>query len=112
MNMLLQNIDVYLQHKHDVGLIKKNFHVKFLPNSVLTKQRPSRVSLLYQDTLNDLLDQLCKSRIIGSNTKMGSEFINPIIILLKGNIVELVIDARYLNSITDLSRYSWPLELS
>ena len=41
---------------------------------------------------------------------MGSEFINPIIILPKGNIVKLVIDARYLNSITDLSRYSWPLE--
>ena len=47
---------------------------------------------------------------MGSNTEMGSEFINPIIILPKGNIVKLVIDARYLNSITDLSHYSWPLE--
>ena len=47
---------------------------------------------------------------MGSNTEMGSEFINPIIILPKGNIVKLVIDARYLKSITDLSRYSWPLE--
>ena len=47
---------------------------------------------------------------MGSNTEKGSEFINPIIILPKGNIVKLVIDERYLNSITDLSRYSWPLE--
>ena len=47
---------------------------------------------------------------MGGNTEMGSEFINPIIILPKGSIVKLVIDARYLNSITDLSRYSWPLE--
>ena len=31
-------------------------------------------------------------------------------ILPKINTVKLVIDARYLNSITDLSRYSWPLE--
>ena len=41
---------------------------------------------------------------------MGSEVINHIEILPKGNIVKLVIDARYSNSITDLSRYSWPLE--
>ena len=113
MNVLLQNKNVYSQHKYDVGLIKRKFHVKLLPNSVLTKQRPSRVSLHYEEKLNDLLDQLCKSGIIremGSNTEMGSEFINPIIILPKGNIVKLFIDARYLNSITDLSRYSWPLE--
>ena len=58
MNMLLQNKDVYSQHKYDVGLIKQKFHVKLLPNSVLTKQRPSRVSLHYQEKLNDLLDQL------------------------------------------------------
>ena len=43
------------------------------------------------------------------NDKMGSEFINPIIILPTGNTVKLVVDARYLNSNTDL-RYSWPLE--
>ena len=41
---------------------------------------------------------------------MKSEFINPIIIIPKGNIVKLVIDAKYLNSITDLNRYSFPLE--
>jgi hypothetical protein len=42
--------------------------------------------------------------------EMGTAFINPIIIIPKGNIIKLVIDARYLNSITDLSLYSWPLE--
>ena len=41
---------------------------------------------------------------------MGSLFTNPIIILPKGDAVELVIDTRCLNSITDLSNYSWPLE--
>ena len=45
--MLLQNKDVYSQHKDDIGLIKRKFHVKLLPNSVMTKQRPSRVSLHY-----------------------------------------------------------------
>ena len=47
---------------------------------------------------------------MGSDVEMGSLFTNPIIILPKGDTVKLVIDARYLNSITDLSNYSWPLE--
>ena len=110
---LTKNKDVYSQHKYDVGKIKQKFHVKFLPNSTLTKQRPSKVPLHYQEKLENLLEQLCKTGIIremGNDKEMGSEFINPIIILPKGNTVKLVIDARYLNSITDLSRYSWPLE--
>ena len=41
---------------------------------------------------------------------MGPLFINPVIILPKGNIVKLIIDARYQNSILDLSKYLWPLE--
>ena len=110
---LTKNKDVYSQHKYDVGKIKQKFHVKLLPNSTLTKQRPSKVPLHYQEKLENLLEQLCKTGIIremGNDKEMGSEFINPIIILPKGNTVKLVIDARYLNSITDLSRYSWPLE--
>ena len=47
---------------------------------------------------------------MGGDTEMGSSYINPVIILPKGNIMKLVIDARYLNSITDLSKNSWPLE--
>ena len=85
--MLLQDKDVYSQHKYDVGLIKHKFHVKLLPNSVLTKQRPSRVSLHYQEKLNDLPEQLCKSGIIRemvSNTKMGSEFIAQLYYFQKG----------------------------
>ena len=47
---------------------------------------------------------------MGSDVEMGSLFTHPIIILPNGDTVKLVIDARYLNSITDLSNYSWPLE--
>ena len=41
---------------------------------------------------------------------MGSLFFNPIILMLKNDYVKLVIDARYLISVTDLTNYSWPLE--
>ena len=46
---------------------------------------------------------------MGNHIEMGSLFTKLIIILPKGDIVELVIDARYLNSLTDLSSYSWLL---
>ena len=49
-------------------------------------------------------------REMGSDVQMGSLFTNPIITLPKGETVKLVIDVRYLNSKTDLSNYSWPLE--
>ena len=79
----------------------------------MTKQRPSRVPLHHHEQLEILLEQLCKAGIVremGDETEIGSSFINPVIILPKGKIVKLVIDGRYLNSITDLSKYSWPLE--
>ena len=103
MKLPARDKDVYSQHKYDVGEIKQKFHVKLLPNSTLTKQRPSRVPLHHQEKLEILLDQLCKAGIIremGDDTEMGSSFINPVIILPRRNIVKLIIDARYLNSIT------------
>ena len=42
--------------------------------------------------------------------KMGSLFVNPTILMHKNDYVTLVIDAIYLNSVTDLLNYSMPLE--
>ena len=47
---------------------------------------------------------------MGHDDEMGSLFVNPIILMLKSDYVKLVIDARFLNSVTDLTNYSWPLE--
>ena len=41
---------------------------------------------------------------------MGSLFVNPFILMPKNDCVKLVIDARFLNSVTDLTNHSWPLE--
>ena len=41
---------------------------------------------------------------------MGFFFVNPIVLMPKSDSVKLVIDARYLNSVTDLTNYAWPLE--
>ena len=90
----------------------QEFHVKLKEDAELRKQRPSKVPLHYRDRLEILLNELQRAGIIremGSDVEMGSLFTNPII-LPKGDNIKLVIDARYLNSITDLSNYSWPLE--
>ena len=83
------------------------------PNSELRKQRPSKCPLHLKDILEKLLGQLQDSGIfreMGDDDELGSLFVNPIILLPKADYVKLVIDARYLNSITDLTNYSWPLE--
>ena len=112
-DMIIDSRDVYSQHKCDIGQTKQRFHVTLKPNSELRKQRPSKVPLHLKDKLEKLLGQLKETGIIremGDDYELGSLFVNPIILLSKADYVKLVIDARYLNSITDLTNYSWPLE--
>ena len=66
-----------------------------------------------KDKLEKLLTQLKDADIIremGVDDEMGSLFVNPIIPMPKNDYVKLVIGARYLNTVTDLTNYSWPLE--
>ena len=112
-DMLIDSADVYSQHKFDVGKVRQKFHVTLKANSELKKQRPSKVPLHLKDKLEKLLGQLQEADIIremGDDDELGSLFVNPIILMPKADYVKLVIDARYLNSITDLTNYSWPLE--
>ena len=46
----------------------------------------------------------------GDDVKIGSLFFKPFILMPENDSVKLVIDARYLNSVTDLINYPWPLE--
>ena len=48
-------------------------------------------------------------REMGNDDEMGSPLVNPIILMPKIDYVKLVIDARYLNSMTQLTNYSWLL---
>ena len=112
-DMLLDSRDVYSQHKFDVGKTRQNFHVTLKPKAELKRQRPSKVPLHLKEKLEKLLTQLKDADIIremGDDDEMGSLFVNPIILMPKNDYVKLVIDARYLNSVTDLTNYSWPLE--
>ena len=109
MDMLVDARDVYSQHKFDVGKTRQKFHVTLKSNVELKRQRPSKVPLHLMEKLQKLLTQLKDAHIIremGDDDKMGSLIVNPIILMPKNDYVKLVIDARYLNSVTDLTNYS------
>ena len=112
-DMLIDSKDVYFLRKFDVGKTRQKFHVTLKPNVELKRQPASKVPLHLKDKLEKLLTQLKDADIIremGNDDEMGSLFVNPIILMPRNDYVKLVIDARYLNSVTDLTNYSWPLE--
>ena len=112
-DMLVDAREVYSQHKFDVGKTRQKFQVTLKPNVELKRQRPSKVPLHLKEKLEKLLTQLKDADIIremGDDDEMGSLFVNPTILMPKNDYVKVVIDARYLNSVTDLTNYCWPLE--
>ena len=111
--MLIDSRDVYSQHKFDAGKSCQNFHVTLKPNVELKRQRPSKVPLHLKEKFEKLLTQLKDADIIremGDDDEMRSLFVNPIILMPKNDYVKLVINVPYLKSVTDLTKYSWPLE--
>ena len=78
------------------------------------KQRASKVPIHLHDKVNRLLNILEQYEIISQVNKeeqpKGNTFINPAIILAKGESLKTVLDARYLNSLIDESKCNWPFE--
>ena len=96
-----------------MGETRQKLLVTLKPKVELKQQRPSKVPLYLKEKLEKQFTQLKDADIIREmcdDDEMGSLFVNPIILMPKKDYVKLVIDARYLNSVTDLTNYSWPLE--
>ena len=111
-DMLIDSKDVYSLHKFDVGKTQRKFHVILKPNVELKRKQANKVPLHLRDKLEKLLTQFEDAEIIremGDDDEMGALFVNPIFLMPKNDYVKLVIDARYVNSVTDLTNYSWPL---
>ena len=112
-DMLTDGRDVCSQHKFHVGKTRQKFHVTLKPKVELKRQRPSKVPLHLKEKLEKLLTQPKDADIIremGDDDETGSLFVNPTILMPKNDNVELVIDARYLDSVTDLTNEFCPLE--
>ena len=80
----------------------------------LKKQQASEVPFHLQDKINRLLEILEQYEIISPVNKeellKGNTFINPVIILAKGESLKKVLDARYLNSLIGESKCNWPID--
>ena len=116
-NILINNQHCYAQHKNDVGKISTPFRIRIKDNCKLQTQRPSKVPIHYRERLNKLLQELEKYNIIKqicstSDEKhtIGTTFLNPLIVIPKGDAIKVVLDARHLNSNTNQELESWPIE--
>ena len=101
----------YATHNNDVGQIATPFRIRLKPNAKLQTQRPTKIPI------KNFLDELEKHNIIrqiGSTASdesiYGTTFLNPLIIIPKGDTIKVVLDARHLNSNTNQSFESWPIE--
>ena len=112
--LLLKFPTVYATSKFDVGKISSPLYLPLKPDAVFKKQRASKVLIHLQDNVNKLLDILEQYEIISPVNKeeqpKGNTFINPVIILAKGESLKIVLDAIYLNSLIDETKCNWPIE--
>ena len=116
-NILINNQHCYAKHRNDVGKISTPFRSRIKENCKLQTQRPSKVPIHYRDRLNKLLVELDKYNIIkqiGSTPDekhtIGTTFLNPLIIIPKGDAIKVVLQGRHLNSNNDQELESWPIE--
>ena len=112
-DMLFDSKDAFSLHEIDIGKTPQNFQVTLKSNVELKRQRASKVPLHLKNNLEKLLTQLMDTdtiREMGNDDEMRSLLVNPLTLMPKNDYVTLVTDARYLNSVTDLTNYFRPLE--
>ena len=113
-DLLLKYPKIYATSKFDVGKVVSPLHLPLNIDAVFKKQRPNKVQIHINDKVNRLLDILEQYEIISPVNKeeqaKGNTFINPVIILAKGESLKTVLDAIYVNSLIDETKCNWPIE--
>ena len=74
---------------------------------------PGKLLYTQKEKLEKLLTQLKDANIIremGDDAETGSINVTRIILAPQKDYVKVAFDAKYLNSVTDLTNYSWSLE--
>ena len=101
-NLLVKHKHCYATQKNDVGKTALPFRRRLKPNAQLLTQRSSKAPIHYREKLNNLHKELEKHNIIkqiGSSPEdkpnYGTTYLNPLIILPKGDSIKCVLDARH-----------------
>ena len=97
----MKHNNCYATHKYDVG----------------KSATPQLREPPFREKLKNLLEDLEKDNIIKQigpspedKPNFGTTYLNPLIIIPKGDSINCVLDARHLNSNTERSDESWPRE--
>ena len=105
---------VYAASKFDARKVNSPLHLTLKLDAFFKKQRANKVPFHLQEKVIRLLDILEQYEIFSpvnkKNQTKGNTFINPVIILAKGESIKIVLDARYLNSLIDESKFNCPIE--
>ena len=85
--MLVDERDVYSQHKLDLGKTRQKFHVPLKPKVEPKRPRPGKVPSHLKERLENLFTQLKLAvvRESGDDDEMGSLLVNPIILIPKND---------------------------
>ena len=112
--IILTYKQVFAVTKFDVGKTKVKLNLPMKKDAIFKKRGISKVPIHLRKRVQQLLDVLKKDDIIApvnrEQLSTGNTFTNPITILRKGESLEIVLDARYLNSMIDYSKCNWPIE--
>ena len=113
-DLLFKYPKVYATSKFNAGKVNSPLNLPLKPDAVFKKQRASKVPIPLQDKINRLFEILGQYEIISPVNKEEQQkvntFINPVIILAKRESLKIFLDARYLNSLIDESKFIWPIE--
>ena len=112
--LLIQYKQCYATSKFDVGKVKVELNLPLKATAVFKKQRATRIPLQLQEKVQHILDNTKHFDIISpvntDSLTTRNTFINPVIILKKGESPKIVLDARQLNTMIDETKSSWPIE--
>ena len=105
---------VYAASEFDGGKMNSPLHLPLKPDAVFKKQRSNKVPMHLQDKMNRILDILEQNEKILPVQKeekpKTNTLINTVIILAKLQLLKIVLDARYHNSLNDESKCNLPIE--
>ena len=112
--LLTQFRKCYATSNFDVGKIRVELNLPLKATAIFKKQRATHMPLQLQDRVQHLLDILTHFDIMApvntDSLTTGNTFINPVIILKKGESLKIVLDARQLNIMINETKCSWPIE--
>ena len=97
-----------------MGKFSSPLHLPLKPDAIFKKQIASKVPIHLHDKVNRLLEILEQYEIISPVNKKEQPkcitFINPVIILTKGETLKIVLDVRYLYSLNVESKCNWSIQ--